>query len=531
MKAHTHLSIAALLLISFSAFGAAPGLQPAGIVAVGTQINPRRIVSVDPALAAEYVTLAGRRVNPLTARDQTGNAVSMAAAARVTADDLRLVQFTRPLDGAAAAALAQQGLAVLGAIPDNTFIIKVAPDKVAGVRAMSGVRWVGNYAPEYRYSDLLQQALRGRAATLATIRLRVFPVAGADLKALAAKVGSLGESAQDAQTVLVTLPTDGISKIAALPDVLLLDYAPLNEVNNSVAADIVDARDMWRTRNFTGSNEIVAVADSGLDIGVNTTAIHKDFQDNAGATRIAQIYDNLGDSASDPYSGHGTHVSGSVLGNGVLSGAWPQTNGFPSTCYAGMAPKARLVFQAQGSNDPAVANNIYLPTGILGLFNQAYSAGARIHQDSWGSDAYGSYTSQARDLDTFLFNNPMMFACFSSGNAGVDLSPTDGIIDLGSVGSPGTAKNCMTVGASENVRNTTEPGTWGASWPADYPIAPINPDPIANAPTGMAAFSSRGPCSDGRIKPEIVAPGTFIASVRTHAASLATPILQAFFRG
>jgi hypothetical protein len=38
----------------------------------------------------------------------------------------------------------------------------------------------------------------------------------------------------------------------------------------------------------------------------------------------------------------------------------------------------------------------------------------------------------------------------------------------------------------------------------------------------MAAFSSRGPTDDGRIKPELVAPGTNILSVRSHQADAGT---------
>jgi hypothetical protein len=34
----------------------------------------------------------------------------------------------------------------------------------------------------------------------------------------------------------------------------------------------------------------------------------------------------------------------------------------------------------------------------------------------------------------------------------------------------------------------------------------------------MADFSSRGPCEDGRIKPDLVAPGTWIASLMSAAA-------------
>jgi hypothetical protein len=508
------------IIVGVLALSAAPTLRQAATpVAVGA-INQRQIIAVDASRNAEFVTLAGQRINPLTARDHAGRAVSMAAAEQSVADDLRLVQFARPLDGATVAALAQRGLTVLGAVPDNAFIIKVSEDKLTGVRALAGVRWVGNYAPAYRYSDLLQEALAGRGGTLPTIRLRVFPVPGADEKTLAARLAQVGELNTSEGALLVTLPTDGIGKVAALPEVLLLDYAPRDEFHNSVSADIVDARDMWRTRDFTGSNEVVAVADTGIDIGVNTTAIHDDFEDNAGATRIVQIFDVAGDGADDNVSGHGTHVAGSVLGNGKMSGSWPQTNGFPSTCYAGMAPKARLVFQAIGTD----AGGLSIPS-FTGLLTQAYVAGARIHQDSWGSDLYGRYDSMSKDLDLMTFFRPDLLVCFSAGNAGVDTNPANGVVDLGSMGRPGTAKNCVTVGATENLRNSTESLTWGGGWPTVYPSAPINGDQVANAPTGMAAFSSRGPCKDGRIKPDICAPGTYVASTRTHAIPLATGIL------
>ena len=40
-----------------------------------------------------------------------------------------------------------------------------------------------------------------------------------------------------------------------------------------------------------------------------------------------------------------------------------------------------------------------------------------------------------------------------------------------------------------------------------------------DGPDTMADFSSRGPCEDGRIKPDVVAPGTFVASLLSGSAS------------
>jgi subtilisin family serine protease len=42
---------------------------------------------------------------------------------------------------------------------------------------------------------------------------------------------------------------------------------------------------------------------------------------------------------------------------------------------------------------------------------------------------------------------------------------------------------------------------------------------VANNPDGIVAFSSRGPTRDGRIKPDVVAPGTFVLSTRSRATS------------
>jgi serine protease AprX len=84
-----------------------------------------------------------------------------------------------------------------------------------------------------------------------------------------------------------------------------------------------------------------------------------------------------------------------------------------------------------------------------------------------------------------------------------------------SVTSPATAKNCITVGACENLRPDFVSERYGEWWPDDYPVAPFHNDPMANNPNQIVPFSSRGPTRDGRFKPEIIAPGTFILSTRS----------------
>jgi len=119
----------------------------------------------------------------------------------------------------------------------------------------------------------------------------------------------------------------------------------------------------------------------------------------------------------------------------------------------------------------------------------------------------------------------------AAGNSGVDGVPGplgfcvggDGVVDPDSLLSPGTAKNVITVGASESNKN--EGPLAGVPWllvSLCFFTEPIATDLIADNINGMAAFSSRGPADDGRAKPDIIAPGVNIVSNRSHDPAAGT---------
>jgi hypothetical protein len=176
-----------------------------------------------------------------------------------------------------------------------------------------------------------------------------------------------------------------------------------------------------------------------------------------------------------------------------------------------------------------------LPDDHYVLFSQAYADGARLHSDSWGdytgpiSDteaAYGGYPFAAQRTDQFIWEHPDMTIFFAAGNSGIDGTPLipgflctggDGVIDPDSLLAPGTAKNVVTVGASESDRGSG--GLSALPWillNLCFGNSPIATDATSNNANGMAAFSSRGPTDDGRVKPDLVAPGTNIVSNRSH---------------
>ncbi len=87
---------------------------------------------------------------------------------------------------------------------------------------------------------------------------------------------------------------------------------------------------------------------------------------------------------------------------------------------------------------------------------------------------------------------------FFVAGEGYDIDP------YGTIGLPGTARSVVTVGAY--VSKTSWKGMNGLTFGrTDVPTG------------GIASFSSLGPTRDGRIKPDVVAPGATIASARSRA--------------
>lgn len=436
-----------------------------------------------------------------------------------------LVQFQGPIVDADVQALEAAGVEVFDYVPDYAFIVKMDSAGRAAVEGMAQIRWVGLYQPAYRLApDLLTRAVaiesEGVPADAEPLTVVVSIFRGETPAPVVAAIQSLrGVILDQSQTkwqskVKVTLPAGALAELAAIPGVRWVEQAPQWQLHNDKSDNIMGVRSVWDTQGLYGAGQIVAVCDTGLDRGSTAPAsLHDDFENGSGVSRVLALYDLVGggDGASDVNSGHGTHVAGSVLGNGALSGATPSTHTYPETAYAGMAPEASLVFQAVEDNDTGYLEGI--PLDLNDLFPQAYTAGARLHTNSWGANVDGEYTTDSEAVDQYMWDHKDFTIFFSAANAGVDAN-SNGVIDLYSLGSPATAKNCVTVGASENNRPTLT-ATWGSWWPSDYPTNPVHDDKMADNIAGMAAFSSRGPVWDYRYKPDVVAPGTFIASTRS----------------
>lgn len=291
-------------------------------------------------------------------------------------------------------------------------------------------------------------------------------------------------------------------EVEALREVSKIQEFVVPELANDAARrllELVDPATGLDTLGQTGAGEIVAIADSGLD------RHHPDFQ---GRVRSLFARGRPGD-ASDPH-GHGTHVAGSAVGDGSASAGK----------LRGTAPEAQLVFQSIMDSNGKLGG---LPVELEELFDEAYQEGARIHSNSWSADTKSFYTFNSEEVDEYVHKNPDFLVVIAAGNNGTARDPFNsgtGFVDWLSMGSPATSKNALTVGASRSDRTSGGKADkkWGEFNRIEFPDPPIADEKISGDPEGLAAFSSRGPCGDRRIKPELVAPGTDILSTRASTA-------------
>jgi serine protease AprX len=460
------------------------------------------------------ITINGISLDPDSQRNSL-NAANLISEDSSTSNYI-IVQTSQPLDRQQKSELTTLGATILEYAPENTYICSYPPTDLNPIRDLAFVDWANIYLKDFKIEPRL------RSSTPNNDRANLL-----ELKPIESSISrqpkqvniilhnniSIDDSLRERLAAAVRLnPSDlefsGNSVKLSVQAQYLNDVAKIDEVRNieeytppqlfnNIASGIINAERTHQEASFEGEGQIIAVCDTGLDKG-STTDLHPDF-----TSRVLKLY-ALGRSTANDPDGHGTHVAGSVLGSG--------TSATMGGKIQGTAPKAKLIFQSVLDARGGLGG---LPNNLENLFKVAYNDGAKVHTNSWGlKDSRGRYTANSSQIDKFVWENRDLVICVAAGNDGSDRD-RNGLVDRGSVTAPGTAKNCITVGATENNRpDQSKPySIFGFS------AEPIASDSWSNNSEGMAAFSSRGPTRDGRIKPDIVAPGTTILSTASRVAT------------
>ncbi len=453
-------------------------------------------------LAAVGEAKSIRLRNEIIETDSGTNRAVMAAQmhAKVAASGLFLVQFNGPLEPARRAELRKAGVELLQYVPEDAFIAKLNNVSPASVGAMSFVTWVGPYRMEHKIHPQLLAAARVAAQTNETVRVNILlsPLATtAEIVAVRSHLAVVYPESRLRQGIIVRgeLLPGQLDALAQSGAVLWIERAPKRKLVDELASKVVGGDDgnvatptVTQQLGFDGAGVTVCVADTGLDSG-NTNTMHPDLR---GRVTGFQFYGSLTD-GSDGY-GHGTHCAGIVAGNAATGETDPDTGAFYGL---GVASGANLFVERIFDADANEASPF--PSDET-LTHDAVRHGAKIGSNSWGNDVQGDYDTDCaqfdelvRDADAGTAGDQPYILEFSAGNAGPGSQ---------TIGSPACAKNVIATGASENV-----PGTLALTYGL-----------YADGPDTMADFSSRGPCADGRIKPDLVAPGSWIASAASSAA-------------
>lgn len=437
-----------------------------------------------------------------------------------TSNEYFVVQFKNVIQFHDQKSLKQNGITIVRYIPEDAYVVQANYGQILKFIATSKALYdVTPFQSVWKLSTEYTRLSIFDSEHDSLMNVRLFP--HADVEKIKSNlmeiphleiVSLVGEElivkARRANVVDLSL-LEGVEWIQEQPRLETFDFSgfrnypdaaePVPLTGYESGTKIMNFDRVW-AQGFRGENQIAAMADTGLDTG-NQKDLHSDLETVLQGIPLG-LFSN---SWADP-QGHGTHVAGSIIGTGRMS------NGQ----LKGGAHGAGFIAVSIWSD---LVGNISIPPQFATIFEKPYNLGARVHSDSWGSAAnLGAYDNFAAQVDTFMWSHPDMLLIFAAGNSGQDLNK-DGRIDDTSVGSPGTAKNTLTVGASENyvleggrqvthVEMTDGEKKWGAE--------PIRSDKLSNNENGVAAFSSRGPTKDGRIKPDVVAPGTNIISLHSR---------------
>jgi len=461
------------------------------------------------------INLPGSRFEPIA--DPPAESLRLGTAATAPGDGYYVVQFGATATDEMMKSVRDAGVEILQYIPHQAYFVYASAESMTRLANHSRVRWIGKYEAGQKIGRVLKGQLaaarNGKALARgispiesakggkALFDIAIFARADADEFAESLK-GNLGLGSVRIERlqhnffniVRAEVSLTDVERVAQMPDVVGLSSVARSRNEDERSSQILAG-------NYLNSTTIEgAPYDPRTQFGADGTNVTVSVvDDGVGIPGDGGFYLSSLNVANGPLRG----TTGGAFGHGHLN-ATIIAGGTP---YSGLDP----LFYNYGKGVAPKANIVNIPRNRVGytgtdaeVYNDSVTTPgpsgrpAFISNNSWGNGTNGNHYELATEgkFDGFVRDatitggaDPILLI-FSAGNSGVD-----------GMTRPKVAKNIITVGNSEGLR--TDLGGTSAD----------NMDDIA-------VDSSRGPAADGRIKPDVVAPGTAITGGRSGLDSL-----------
>ncbi len=294
------------------------------------------------------------------------------------------------------------------------------------------------------------------------------------------------------------LSIDKVPEVTYLPNLIWLEADVLFYPSLDNSVETIGTEVIWNQFGFKGEDTTIAVLDTGVDFNHESL---DDLDDDPNTNDPKIAVDSNGmlafynantdqeypDEQPHDSGSHGTHCAGIAAGTGGASGT-----------YAGVAPQANLV-------------------GVIALDGGSGDEGDLLRAVDWTIENKDRFSI---DVMSLSLGGPVVIpGATNTGSSSIsqalDVAVEAGIVTVVAIG-------------NGNLGIAAHPGS--ASYPGDsekaITVGSVNDD------HNREIYSSRGPTGDGRLKPDVMAPGGAIMSasagsgdgyVSYSGTSMATP--------
>lgn len=393
---------------------------------------------------------------------------------------IEVIQHRETVTATDRALLANAGFEILAYLPDHAYVVRRPASERRRAEALSPrVRWSGRMEAEWKIAPELG------AVSSDAQEVEVLLWQGESAESATEAIAALGATdirrrtggAGQPDRITARANEDSIARIAALESVAWIE--PLAQIERRLASvpgivqsDTIGVEPLWAA-GLDGSTEILGLIDANIP---EDHCFFRDTENPVGPNhrKIHALFDGFAVGDNDS---HGAHVAGILTGH--IEGA------DPTSTLAGVAYGARFVHGYDFALDMFSGGTV----SLMFMLERARDGGAFIHSNSYGINVI-TYNVHTRDIDQFTHENEDALVLFAVTNGS-------------QLRSPENAKNVLAVSSTQKVNGANSIAQGGA-----------------------------GPTADGRIKPEIAAPGNAVVSATlssgcttssSSGTSMATP--------